>query len=131
MAKKITPEMQAIRDRNMAIQRYIAAEIIKRMNGDQAWGEAWLRLVSERGRTYGLIKKAKPRGGDRKAGLLWEAWNHYRGQASAHALGVGPANMSIMGLMCSALGQANAMQAFEAAIDAITEAKLAMKRGEI
>lgn len=132
-------EIEEIRARNWAIQRYIASyierELVRKHEATpevaKEYADAWLDNVVTRGRSTGLVVKTKPRGGAPKQGIMWEAWRHWRGQASAHSLGVGPAYMSIHGVMYSIMGQPNGVAAFEAAIDGIMSAQRAMKKGEL
>lgn len=114
-------EKKAIRDRNMATHDRIKTKLAEI---DPIWSEAWDMLIIKRGNKFGLIKKTKPKFMQKlgpEAGLLWEAWNHARGQISAARLGVGPAYMSVGGAMISSMfcNREDRAQAFEAAIDAI------------
>lgn len=113
---------ERIRERNMRHHANIAAKLAE--IGPQ-WSEAWQSLIVMRGKRYGLIRLQKPphnwKGTNGRAGVLWEAWNHYRGQLSAHRLGVGPAAMSYGGAMCSLIfcNDETKADAFEVACDAI------------
>lgn len=116
--------VQEIRDRNMLLNERIANRLRERCG--EPWADAWMSLVVTRGKRFGCIKLSKPSAKSDPsgaAGVLWEAWNHCRGQASAHRLGVGPASMSIGGavLSCMFCKEPNASEAFSEAIDAILE----------
>lgn len=117
-----TQTRDAIRERNMRHHGNIAAKLAE--IGPQ-WSEAWQSLIVTRGKRYGCIRLQKPphnwKGTNGRAGVMWEAWHHYKGQLSAHRLGVGPAAMSVGGAMCSMMfcGDETKMAAFDTACDAI------------
>lgn len=114
-------EKKAIRDRNMAHHEAIKAKLAA---VDPVWADAWDMLIVKRGKRFGLIKATKPKYMQKlgpEAGLMWEAWNHCRGQIAAARLGVGPAAMSFGGAMVSSMfcRREDAAKAFETAIDAV------------
>jgi len=122
-------EKQAIRDRNMQAHRAIA-DRLEAAHGKR-WADAWLSLVVSRGKRCGCLKLHKPgsRAHNGRAAVLWEAWDHVRGQASAYSLGVGPACMSVHGLMYSlwACRDDDTQGAYETAVDAIVDIVLKKK----
>lgn len=114
-------EKKAIREKNMATHARIKAKLAA---VDPVWADAWGMLVVTRGKRFGCMKTTKPKFMQKlgpEAGLLWEAWNHARGQMAAARLGVGPAYMSVGGAMISSMfcNRDDKAQAFEVAIDAI------------
>ena len=120
-----------IRARNMRHHENIAAKLDA--IGAQ-WGDAWRSLIVRRGKRYGCIRLQKPphnwQGTNGRAGVMWEAWNHYRGQLSAYRLGVGPAAMSYGGAICSmwSVDDETKGDAFETAINAIASEFAAIQR---
>lgn len=118
-------DKEKIRARNMELHGLIADRL--ETVGPQ-WADAWRSLIVMRGKRYGCVRLNKPphnwketRG---RAGMLWEIWRQYRGQLSAHRLGVGPAAMSMQGLVFSSwsVDDDTKPEAIEAAFDAIAEA---------
>ena len=84
---------------------------------------AWHDLLIKKGRSIGLPPKSKPpsrRDPDGRLGVLWEAWNHARGQHEAGRFGL-VAHMSYGGSMGSLMfcRVAGALEAYNAAGDAI------------
>ena len=118
-------DKEKIRARNMELHGLIADRL--ETVGLQ-WAEAWRSLIVTRGKRYGCVRLNKPphnwRGTRGRAGMLWEVWRQYRGQLSARRLGVGPAAMSMGGLICStwSVDDDTKQEALEVAIDAIAAA---------
>lgn len=67
------------------------------------WRFAWFDMVAKSGRNIGLPPSRKPsskRDPDGVQSVLWEAWNHARGDAEAGRFGL-IAHMSLHGAMAS------------------------------